>query len=63
MVEYKFYVGIIDGGDGGNGGSTTLRQTKDGNWVKAEPIPYYPNVFERVWLWIKALLEAPKGAE
>ena len=27
------------------------RQNEDGTWSEAEPIPYYPGLFERIAIW------------
>ena len=32
-------------------------QQSDGTWKKATQIPYYPNIFERIWNWIKRLMK------
>lgn len=35
----------------------TSKQTVYGTWEEADEIPYYPNVFERIWNLIKICLQ------
>ena len=33
-----------------------LKQNEDGTWSKADPIPYYPNIYEQIINLIKKFL-------
>lgn len=38
----------------------TSKQTVYGTWEEADEIPYYPNVFERIWNLIKNMFTRRK---
>lgn len=38
----------------------TSKQTVYGTWEKADEIPYYPNIFERIWNLIKNMFTRRK---
>jgi len=40
----------------------TSKQTVYGTWEEADAIPYYPNIFERIWNLIKNMFTFRKGA-
>ena len=45
-------------------GSTKMpevsKQTVNGTWEKADEIPYYPNVCEWMWNWMKSMFTRRK---
>lgn len=45
--------GTTKGGEVGMNEPETSKQTVYGTWKDADEIPYYPNVFERIWNLIK----------
>lgn len=42
----------IEGGELLNNKNMTEQQTETGEWVLAKPVPYYPNVFEKIRHWL-----------
>jgi len=38
------------------------KQNDDGTWSEAEPILYYPNIFERIVAWMNELMHIQRSS-
>jgi len=45
------------GAEGGGEVGIITQQNPDGSWSEAKPIPYYPNIVQRIAQWLKRMVK------